>query len=139
MFVENHTIKTNCKFCGKLFDSFKLNKVCPTCNENMENYFKQIKEYLSEHVDSTAVEICEALNIPVAVISYFLKEERLFVKNKGKQFLLRCEKCKKPISSGRYCFECSITETRSEMKEKTMAIPATEEVIAPRFHTNRVK
>jgi hypothetical protein len=103
----------------------------------MENYFNQIKEYLAGNADAAAVEICEALNIPVPVITYFLKEERLYVKNQGKQFFLRCERCKKPISTGRFCFECSVTEARTDMKQKTFVAPAEEEVKAPRFHTNK--
>ncbi|MDR1664300.1 MAG: flagellar operon protein YvyF [Clostridiales bacterium] len=116
MSTVKHTLRVNCKFCGALFDSFNLKKVCPTCDKNMDEYFKQIRAFLETCPDATSAEVCEALGIPLPIITFFIKEERLIVKNKKKGTAFQCEICHKPILSGRFCFDCSITIARSEMK-----------------------
>lgn len=111
-----YTVKTTCKFCGKTFQSFALNKVCNECDNDMERQFKIIKAYLQEFPKATVAEVCKELDIPTALVKYYLREERLEILSNSGNYFLKCNMCNKPISKGRYCFECEIKAIRSEMK-----------------------
>lgn len=113
---SKHTVSTICRFCRREFSSFGLKKVCPECEINMEKQFQVIKAYINEFPDATAAEICDDLDIPSALLKYYLREERLEIKSNSNNFFLKCRVCNKPISSGRYCFECEIGSARSNMK-----------------------
>ena len=106
--ADQHTVKTRCRFCRREFDSFGLKKICPECEHGMEDHLVRVKKYIAEFPDATVMQICTALDIPSALIKYFLKEERLEVhlKKGESNYLLTCEKCGKPITSGRYCNAC---------------------------------
>jgi len=93
----------NCPECGKLF-SFVSCNLCPECIAFENECVQKIQRYIDDHGDSTIVEISESTGVPEDKIIRLLREGRLIVK--GEASLLECERCGKPIQSGRYCADC---------------------------------
>lgn len=91
----------NCPECGKVF-VFVSRDLCPDCFRKEEEMFKKIQKYLRRKPQATVAEISEATAVPEEKILFFLREGRLVSKNP----LLVCERCGKPIFSGRYCEKC---------------------------------
>jgi ribosomal protein L32 len=133
-----YTIKTNCKFCGRLFDSFNLTKACPECSVKLESDFQRIKEHIEEFPDDTAMKVCEVLGIDMAVVTHFLKEERLILRNRDAKSMLSCEMCGKPIYTGRYCEDCAPKAARQELHTRSQAKKSAN-IEDPRFHTRNYK
>ena len=51
-------------------------------------------------------EVSEATGVSTEKIMRFLKEERLQVSAENPNMLLECEKCSRPVSTGRFCQSC---------------------------------
>jgi hypothetical protein len=88
------------------------------CDESLEKNFLRIKEYIEQYPEAcSASEVCLALELPLPLITFLLREERDLARNKKIGYEFKCEKCLKPVTSGRYCFECSIEVIRDKMHE----------------------
>jgi hypothetical protein len=96
------TIK-RCKKCGKIFGSFGTD-YCAECAEELDNIFNLVQDYIFEHENASVVEISEALDVDGKIILSFIKEGSLALSEGN--YALTCERCHKPIPSGRYCDEC---------------------------------
>ena len=81
----------NCKMCGHLFN-YTNSPLCPQCNKKLEERFQDVKEYIRE-------------NPGVQQLKKWVREERLAF-TKGSGITIECEKCGRPILTGRYCKEC---------------------------------
>jgi uncharacterized protein len=92
-----------CKQCKKLFQSFG-SKVCPNCTEQLEKDFETVKEYLYNNPGANLVDVTEATGVSEKTVLYYMREGRLAIE--GADSSLTCEKCKKPISCGRFCKQC---------------------------------
>jgi len=92
-----------CKNCKKLFQSFGSN-ICPACAEEMEKDFETVKDYIYKNPGANLVDITKGTEVTEKTVLYYLREGRLSID--GVESGLTCEKCKKPVSCGRYCKEC---------------------------------
>ncbi|MFW5855838.1 MAG: TIGR03826 family flagellar region protein [Bacillota bacterium] len=115
----------NCPRCGKLFAKKGNEKLCPVCRKEEESDFEKVKEYLWDHPKASIDEVHEATGVERDTIIKFIKEDRLIAEGIEIDFDLECERCGKPIESGRYCESCQqelITglnkEESDEKKEK---------------------
>jgi Zn finger protein HypA/HybF involved in hydrogenase expression len=117
MDLHKHTVRTNCKFCGKLFESFNFTKACPVCDKNMDSYFDKIRAFLAENPGATTAETCAALDLPAAIITFFIKEERLTAKNQNGKMVLKCESCGTLIETGRLCYGCKVRASLGDIKK----------------------
>lgn len=143
---KKHRVKTVCKFCRQEFYSFGLRKICPQCDSTIDESFRIIRDYIEQYPDAGIGEICDALNINTNLVKYFLREERLRIKQTQNNYFLKCLRCDKPIYTGRYCFECEIIVERDQMKGTAMYNDDynTEDVLrvtkrAAAFHSARKK
>lgn len=104
----------NCNRCGKVYvyDGFNI---CLDCRRAHEEDFKKVKEYLDEHPGATVVEVSEATGVETKKIIQFLKEGRLEIRD-DKNIILTCERCQKPIRTGRFCDQCAV-ELQREINE----------------------
>jgi flagellar operon protein (TIGR03826 family) len=101
----------NCKMCGALFN-YSGNAVCPACNKKLEEKFVTVKEYIRDNPTSSISKVAEETEVPVQQLKRWVREERLcFSKDSG--VMVQCEKCGKPITTGRYCQECKHSMTQS--------------------------
>jgi hypothetical protein len=55
--------------------------------------------------------------VAVEKIMRFLRDERLEITSENANMILACERCSRPITSGRFCRECKDNLGRSLKKE----------------------
>lgn len=103
----------NCKRCNRLFQ-YNGVKYCPKCLMEMDEMYKKVRDYLYEHPDATIVEVSEATGVEEKIILEFLREGRLELKEPSP--VLTCERCGKPITTGRMCKECLVIFERGLKK-----------------------
>lgn len=97
----------NCLRCGKLF--FQTSSpICPKCVEEEENIFLKVKKYIEENPDNTINMIVEHTEVSAKKILGYIRDGRLTI-SKGLSGEIRCEKCDRPIESGKLCSSCSNT------------------------------
>lgn len=113
----------NCRRCGRLF-VYAGRPICSSCMEEDEEIFKRVREYIEQYPKSTVFEVSEALDIPVSKIIQFLREGKLELSPNNTNMLLECEKCGRPISTGRYCTECASAIEKELMGRYGKARPA---------------
>lgn len=97
-----------CKICGNLIENDVNSDMCYKCFRQNELKFKLIKEYLIKNPNAQMYDVSTDLNISLRTIKNYLRRGRLFIVEKNNRFLT-CEKCGKPIQSGRYCSQCLTT------------------------------
>ena len=66
----------NCIKCGKVFQKMST-PLCPECEKLDEKIFEKIKDYLSEHPESSLAEVAKATEVSTKKIMRYLKEGRL--------------------------------------------------------------
>ncbi len=112
----------NCKKCGKLFE-YSGDPVCPICAKEMEDKFVEVRQFIYDNPKVSMNVVSEELDVPVQQIKKWIREERLtFTSDSG--FTVDCEKCGKPILTGRYCKACKDEMTNSLKSLYSAAAPA---------------
>jgi Zn finger protein HypA/HybF involved in hydrogenase expression len=96
----------NCLKCGRVFKSDGYLSICPECMGRDYGEFDEIRDYIRTHPNAKLLDLSKDLDVPVATIKRYLKEERLEIVD-DKNTFLQCEKCNTPIKSGMYCDECA--------------------------------
>ncbi|HEX3048930.1 MAG TPA: MerR family transcriptional regulator [Bacillota bacterium] len=91
----------NCKRCNKIFNSTGTS-VCPECNQQEQEDFSKIRDYLFSHPNSSIMDVNLATGIDIKIISRFLKDGR----GDSDGDSLSCEKCGQAIKTGRFCEKC---------------------------------
>lgn len=115
----------NCKKCGRLFNYAVGPIMCPQCREALEDKFKEVKTYVSEHKGCGINEVAEECEVEIAQIRQWLREERLEFTSDS-MINLNCESCGTTIRSGRFCDKCK-NEMLNGFKSSTR--PATPEPV----------
>lgn len=95
----------NCKSCGKLFNYIGGNPICTECAKGLEVKFDEVKQYIYDHPGAGIQEVSEEMDVTVAQIRKWLKEERLSF-SESSEIALECERCGKRILTGRFCKLC---------------------------------
>lgn len=96
-----------CKRCGAIFQKVIDRDLCPSCLEKEEEEFRKVKEFFRQHPKARLEEVSEATGVDRKVILEFLKEGRLQIAESAEPVVeLFCERCGKPIASGRLCDDC---------------------------------
>ena len=106
----------NCSKCGRLF-GYMGKSICSFCGEAEEDEFRKVKDYLYDFPGSTVFDVSTATGVGVDKIMRFLKEERLQVSSDNPNMLLECEKCHRPVNTGRFCQTCKNDLHTSMRKE----------------------
>ncbi len=104
----------NCSRCGSIYvyDGFDI---CLKCRRKDEDDFQRVKKYIDENPGANTNEISEETEVEASKIIEFLRQGRLEITDDS-NILLDCERCGKPIKSGRFCKKC-IVEMQREMKK----------------------
>lgn len=95
----------NCKSCGKLYNYFGGQPLCPTCLNSLEDTFRLVKQYIYDHPECGVQEVAEEFDVTVQTIHRWIREERLSFSDRS-DLGLECEGCGILIKTGRYCKEC---------------------------------
>jgi ribosomal protein L32 len=82
--------------------------------------FIKVRDYLYENDDANIAQVSEATGVEEKIILEFLREGRLELKEPSID--LTCERCGKPITSGRMCKECLTQFERAMKKDVNEAI-----------------
>lgn len=109
----------SCKQCGKIFNYIGGAPICPECAKAAEDKFDDVKQYIYDHPKCGMQEVAKEMEVSVAQIRKWLKEERLAF-SEDSEIALNCEKCGKKILTGRYCKGCkdSMTNQFSSLYKK---------------------
>lgn len=104
----------NCEKCGKIY-RYDGSKICMDCRREEENEFLRVKEYIYDNPGSTIQLVSEETEVSTKKIFRYLREGKLEIKDNNNNLVLDCERCGKPIKSGRFCEKCTI-ELERELK-----------------------
>jgi flagellar operon protein (TIGR03826 family) len=99
-----------CPRCGNLF-AYVAIPICDKCLQKEEDDFIKVRDYLRENPMSGLKETSKDTNVSEDLILHFLKEGRIVATTAFGE-ILTCERCGKPINSGRFCEKC-IMELRT--------------------------
>ncbi len=94
----------NCRSCGKMFNYVSGPFICPACKEELEKKFQEVKKYIQDNRGVGVKDVAEACDVDPGQIRQWIREERLEFAEGSME--LGCEKCGKPITSGRFCPAC---------------------------------
>ena len=111
----------NCKQCGRLYNYYLGQNLCPGCVQKLDDKFQEVKEYIYDHQGAGISEVSEACDVSVNQIKQWVREERLEF-TVGSVTGLNCEGCGQPIHTGRFCKNCKnqmIQGFESAYPEKT--------------------
>lgn len=101
----------NCKKCGKMFQ-YVGEAICPECAKEIEKKFMEVKQYIRDNPTASIGEVAEENDIPMSQIKKWIRQERLtFSESSG--MTIECEKCGRPILTGRFCKECKNSMSNS--------------------------
>ncbi len=98
----------NCKACNKMFNYIGGDPLCPACIQKMDEKFDEVKQYVYDHPRCGIQEVSQEMEVSVAQIRKWLREERLAF-SEDSEIALNCEKCGKRILTGRFCGQCKNT------------------------------
>ena len=112
-----------CSKCGRLFNWVGIGPMlCPMCKDQEEDTFKKVKEDLWDNKGAAMAEVIEKCGATEKQIKQWLREQRIeFSKESG--VTIDCERCGKPILSGKLCTEC-----RKQMEAELKALSTGEEL-----------
>ncbi|NLJ85720.1 MAG: MerR family transcriptional regulator [Firmicutes bacterium] len=98
----------NCSNCGTLFNAINPNmRLCAQCEEDEQERFDRVKEYLKEHATATVIEITKATGVERKEIFEWVRSGRIEIA--GIEGLgIQCESCGTAITSGRFCVQCAV-------------------------------
>lgn len=113
----------NCKNCGRLYQ-YDGNKLCQKCRNDEGDEFFKVREYIYDHPNASIVEVSEETGVEEEKILAYLRQGRLELK--GENLILDCERCGKPISTGRFCNSC-INEMQKELSQAAKGMSAPQE------------
>ncbi len=95
----------NCRKCGKIFNYAMGPIICPQCKDDLEEKFKQVKEYIAGHPHCGISEVSRECDVEISQIQQWLREERLEFSSDS-MVTMTCESCGTVIRSGRFCDKC---------------------------------
>lgn len=96
----------NCRKCGKIFNYIGGPQICPSCVENLEKKFNEVKDYINDHPDAASIaSVADACEVDVNQIKQWIREERLTF-GENSVMGIECESCGAMIRSGRFCDKC---------------------------------
>lgn len=117
----------NCRACGRIFNYLSGPPLCPSCLATLDKKFSEVKEYVYDHPGVGIQEVSIEMEVPIAQIRQWIREERLAFAEDS-MIGLACEGCGITIKTGRFCKACKdklakgfnslYTEPQFDPKEK---------------------
>jgi len=95
---------SNCPRCGRLYDN-TFKDICQQCTHEEEQLYTKVRKYIKENKNCTIYEASDATEVPVTLITRFIKQGRISLKN-NPNMMYPCETCGTPIAAGRFCNQC---------------------------------
>ena len=95
----------NFRKCGRVFNYIIGQTLCLSCRDELENKFKEVKEYVQKNRGCGINDVAEACEVESSQIKQWIREERLEF-TEDSMIGLACEICGSSIRTGRYCEKC---------------------------------
>ena len=95
----------NCRTCGRLFNYLGGPNICPSCREEMETKFQNVKEYIRNNPRASMQEISDENEVSTNQLRQWIREERLQFTDDS-PIGIDCEICGATIKTGKYCDAC---------------------------------
>ena len=118
----------NCPMCGKIFVPLGTAKYCPDCQDKMREKEAEVVNYVRDNPKCKVSELIEATGAPESMIKRLIREGRF--EQVGVQMSYPCEKCGKPIYTGKFCAEC-MESMRKEVQAQTAKFAAASQAAKP--------
>ncbi len=94
-----------CKNCRRLYNHFSGQTICPTCTSQLDEIYREVKNYVYDNPNATIQEVAEKFEITIKTIHGWIREEKLEFATSS-LVGLPCQCCGAMIKSGRYCESC---------------------------------
>ncbi|TCK93374.1 flagellar operon protein (TIGR03826 family) [Natranaerovirga hydrolytica] len=95
----------NCRSCGKIFNYIGGKPICPTCKNELEDTFQEVKAYIKDNPNAQIYDVAEENEVSVGQIKEWVREERLTF-SPDSAVGIDCENCGTTIKTGRFCNRC---------------------------------
>ena len=95
----------NCRNCGRLFNYLGGPNICPSCRDEIEKKFQDVKEYIRDNPRASIQEISDENGVTTNQIRQWIREERLQFTDDS-PVGIECEICGAIIKTGKYCDAC---------------------------------
>ncbi len=128
----------NCKKCKRLFNYIAGEPLCPTCREELEKKFQEVKKYLQEHRGASLAQTAEDCDVDEHQIRQWIREERLELMS-GIDTGITCEACGTPIATGKYCEKCKASMINDLSAAGRRPVQAETPKMDSRTHENRMR
>jgi hypothetical protein len=86
--------------------------MCPACHREVEDQFLKCRKYLKENSSCTLTELSMATDVPVKLITRFIREGR-FSAAQFENLAYPCDGCGAEIKTGNLCVICASKFTKS--------------------------
>lgn len=127
----------NCPRCGKVFVRVSR-PLCPQCIRDEDEMIEKVKDYLHEHKGASLTEVVEATEAEEALVLRLIREGRILVSDAN--VAIKCERCGRSISEGRFCNACASELARGLMGGTKPAVaPSTSYERNARVHLETLK
>jgi uncharacterized Zn finger protein (UPF0148 family) len=103
----------NCRRCGRLYQRLEGKRVCPVCEQEIEDKFQEVRDYVRQNPNCTIMDVSNDMEVSVDQIKQWVRAERL-VFSSAQGSGIDCVVCGTPIVSGKYCEKCK-QEVASEL------------------------
>lgn len=94
----------NCKKCNRLFSSVDGNSLCSRCNDDIDDEFTRVREYIYDNPSSSVKDVSIATGVEADAILKWIREGKI-VLSKGSSIAF-CDRCGEPTDGGRFCAKC---------------------------------
>lgn len=101
----------NCPKCGRVFTRIK-DTLCPDCLKKEEDTYNLVRDYIKANPNSTMTQITKDTGVSTRKINKYLRDGRLEVTS-GISDFLKCMSCGVPITTGKFCRNCSSKLSKS--------------------------
>lgn len=104
--LRTNKIPVKCDICGGELERITMGIYrCNACEKEYYDDYQKVRNYLDKHGAAPAVVISRATKVPLQTIDHFFQEEWLEIPERD-VVRMTCQKCNRPIRTGRLCDAC---------------------------------
>jgi len=104
----------NCKKCGRLYSSKNGSSLCSRCNEDIDDEFTRVREYIYDNPTSSVKDVSAATSVDTDAILKWIREGKIVLGESSK--IAFCERCGEHTEGDRFCPKC-VRELTNGLKE----------------------
>jgi predicted amidophosphoribosyltransferase len=94
----------NCKKCGRLFSSVDGSALCSRCNDNVDDSFTRVREYIYDNPTSSVKDVSHGTGVDADAILKWIREGKITLADNSN--IAFCERCGSPTEGARFCGKC---------------------------------